>query len=204
MSECPVSEVRPILACLGGSADSDFPLLLVVGREYNGTGGVEPYVGHYCFTESPRSTFWNRAYGLVERACQKRGSELKRRVIAANLSPIAFSNALPNPIENEVADKRSLRLAIPEDRVRNHVATLFSLPIAERFKVVILSVGDGEEFRGAREAIEAECKRRDLYLVEIPYLGNQSLSSEKVDDALSKEDEGAICSVVGAFPGLSD
>ena len=63
----PMSEIRPIAACFGDSAKRNHRLILVLGREYNGSGTVSSSVGNYDFAESPKSTFWNCTYALFGR-----------------------------------------------------------------------------------------------------------------------------------------
>lgn len=198
-------EVRPIAACLGDSAKADFRLVLVLGREYNGSGSLSPQVvGRYCFLESPRSAFWNRTYSLISRACPDT-VDFKAGCIAAELSPVVFSNVRPQPIPNERPGehKQSIRSSIPESEVRDHVRALFGLPITQRFGVVILSVGDGLEFASAEDQVEVECAGRGLPLIKLPYLGSRA-SNNTVDAALDQEQANVLCSVVPEFVSAQD
>ena len=193
-----MSEIRPVAACLGDSADADFPLVLVLGREYNGSGSLRPHVGRYCFSESPHSAFWNRTYSLLSRACQVTG--FKSLCLKSGLSPVVFSNLMPQPIPNELpaVQKSRIRSGIPESQVRSHIQSLFGLPIARRFQAVLLSVGDHPAFTSAIERVQAECADRELPLIEVPYLGSR-IGNDVVDAALDRHGAVALCSVVDAF-----
>ena len=104
-------EVHPCVAYYGNTEKKAFPLLLVLGREYNGTGRVVSTIGQYNFSESRGSTFWNRTYGLVARAYPE-ASHLKQRCIGLDLSPLVFSNVSPQPILNRVNAKHAIRAGI--------------------------------------------------------------------------------------------
>ena len=194
-----MAETRPLAACLGDSAAADFPLVLVLGREYNGSGGLRRQVGCYSFTESSGSTFWNRTYSLISRKCHA-ASDFKARCIAADLSPVVFANVLPRPIPNELSArrKRVVRLSLPEVEVRNHVRMIFDLLVAGRLAAVVMSVGDGPEFTAAKDQVRAECRTRALPLIELPYLGSR-VANEVVDAALDRKQAEILCSVVAAF-----
>ena len=64
-----------------------FPLLLVFGREYNGTGSVAPVVQEYPFTKLRGPTFWNRTFRLIARAYPEE-ADLKQLFIDLNSSPL--------------------------------------------------------------------------------------------------------------------
>ncbi len=190
-------EVRPCVAYYGNTEKGAFPLLLVFGREYNGTGCVVSTVGQYDFSESRGSTFWNRAYGLIARACPEAG-HLKQRCIDLDLSPLVFSNVSPQPILNRVNAKHAIRAEISPKLISDHLLQVFAQPILERVQVVLLSIGTVSSFADARDLVKSKCRARNLHFINLPYLASRS-SNRDVDTALSDEGRTVIRRVIAQF-----
>ena len=174
-----------------------FPLLLSFGREYNGSGSVEPTIGKYDFRESRGSTFWNRNYTLIDRACPER-AHLKQRCIGIASSPLLFSNVFPLAIPNQVNAKDAIRAGISRSRISDHLRQVFGLPIIKRVQVVLLSVGSIPNFSLVHDLVTSQCHSQNMHLITLPYLGSRS-SNRNVDEALSHEDRSAIRRVMSQF-----
>lgn len=197
---------RPAVACLGTTASSTFPLILVIGREYNrddpisdGDGRVSKEVGIYNFNDSSaRCYFWNRAYRFLERNC-KSGHDLKRRAINASQSPVLFSNVLPTSIPTGIASKRDKRRSIPEKDITAHLEGVLSLPIATRVKVVLLSVGIDPVFSHGSDVIRRlACQETDRKLIELPYFASRC-RNEALDNALESKGREVLENVLRSF-----
>ena len=178
---------QPAISCLGNSDTKDFPLVLVFGREFNNKteNRVVNKVGTYSFSRSPHSLFWNRTYRFIERVCPCDG--LKALCIKSNLSPVLFSNVLPNPIPNAQTsqEKSKRRRAASESDIRFYLEEMFKLPILDRVRFVVLSGVKDQRFYGkATDLILGEFKRRQVTITELPYLGSR-MKNEIIDDSLS-------------------
>lgn len=174
-----------------------FPILLTFGREYNGTGSVVPTIGKYDFGESRGSTFWNRTYTLIARACPEM-AHLKQRCIGLDSSPLVFSNVFPKSIPNQVTTKDAIRADISRSLISDHLRQVFALPIIQRVQVVLLSVGPVPNFPFVRDLVTSQCRSRNVHLINLPYLGARS-SNRGVDEALSDDDRSAIRRIVSQF-----
>ena len=196
--------MQPTIACLGFTAERDFPLLLVFGREYNNDGSVANFLGEYSFDESPRSHFWNRTYKFIERNCEM-ASKFKMTCITERASPVLFSNVLPKPIPTQLSDatKKKIRLAIFQEEIGEYIDGIFSLPIVDRVRLAVLSGVEGESVFGySTNRIHRACGMRGIDVVSLPYFGSRSLNA-KIDDALSKSNRKAMCSVINSFYNAS-
>lgn len=193
-------EDRPIVACLGSTEENSFPLLLVFGREYNGEGTVSLRVGTYDFTESPRSTFWNRTYRFLERNCVS-GSQLKARCVAGRSSPVIFANVFPKPIPNCFSGraKRAIRESVSFEVLSGHLGSIFCLALMKRVKAVILSLGQDSQFSPAAECVRQLCAVARQPLVELPYFGSH-VRVPVFDSVLTDAQRQPLCSVLASFP----
>jgi hypothetical protein len=192
----PMSDIRPCVACFGNTEANLFPLLLILGRESNGTGSVVQAVGRYDFTESPGSAFWNRTYGLISRTCPE-AVHLKRRCIKLIASPLIFANVSPQPIPSGVIPKGAIRARILPNIVE-HLRQIFTLPIIERVRVVFLSVGPAIHFSSARDLVTSQCRSRNVHLVKLPYLGSRA-NNRIVDAAVSNADRVQVQRIISHF-----
>ena len=188
--------------CLGESDKKSFPLLLFFGREYDCTESpVEIELGTYNFQDSPRSSFWNRAYGLVERICER--DDFKDSCIRLNASPILFSNVSPRPIPNEKTDpkKRQIRAEITDDDIRDYIEGIFKMPIIKRVRLVVISVEKEKKvFERFTRPVKRECERQDITVIETPgYIARQSMSTDEIDGQLSESERDMIRSVIEEF-----
>jgi hypothetical protein len=191
---------QPAVSCLGASAEARFPLVLLFGREYNNEpDNVVRGPGQYCFRCSPRSLFWNRAYGLVSRLCGR--DDFKATCIARDQAPIAFSNVLPRPIRNErsTPEKNRIRRGMEPAALADHIGGIFSMEtLIARVSLVILSGADGQEFRQGTELIRAACGRRTIPMAGIAYLGSRR-RSEAIEATVTADDRQRLCAIVAAF-----
>ena len=189
------------LLCFGDSENSDFPLLLFFGREYNNhiDNRIAIRLGHYCFKESPRSAFWNRSYSLIARNCE-RGS-FKNFCVRSNQSPVLFSNALPKPIPTKLSqrEKRKIREGVSRDEIVRYVDGLFSIPIISRVRIAVLSGLDDQSCFGvAAQQIQEQCNKRQIITSELPYLGSRK-DNASIDSKLLKQHQVEICRSVTEF-----
>ena len=174
---------HPCLLSYGGTDASDLPLVLIVGREPNGTGPVSLSWGHYDFqkrldgTSRAGSPFWDCAYGLLGTASSPSIDTKSFKVVAAarGVSPILFADALPQGIDNAVRDKTSLRLAIPAATIADHVAGVFShASFIDRVKLVLLS-GFDDSLARSGALYEAESQRRGIAVQRVPFFAGQNV-----------------------------
>ena len=207
MSNQHSSEAHIILY-LGKTLELHFPLILILGREYNSRsinnakGDVINKVDKYDFHKSPKSTFWNRAYGFVGRCY---GEAIKSHCRNKEASPIIFSNLLPHAIENVIPPpkKNRLRMQIPEQSISSHVENMFNQHIINRVRIAVLSGIENESIYGrATSKIITKCKERKIPYFEMPYLGNR-LSNEQIDRNVSQADKVRIRNIVKSFYEVS-
>jgi hypothetical protein len=97
-------EVHHCIAYSGKTEARSFPLVLILGREYNSSGPLIPDIGQYDFTQSRGGSFWNRAYTLIARACPGSG-RLKNRCSDLDSSPLVFANVSLRSIPNQLNAK---------------------------------------------------------------------------------------------------
>ena len=187
----------PCISYLGSTDQSSFPLILVIGREYNGTGSASSRIGQYCFDKSPKSLFWNRAYGVIGRATDDNGL-LKSQCRREASSPIIFSNLLPISIRNSSKSKLAARKTVTEVMLRKHLTSVFNQEMVKRAEVVILSCGQDAVFEYGKALVRSHCQKTKKKLIELPYLGSRLCNSE-IDGGLSKEQIASIRRVVQRF-----
>ena len=207
MSNQHSSEAHVILY-LGKTLELRFPLILILGREYNsssinnGKGDVIYKVADYDFNKSRHSTFWNRAYGFVGRCY---GEAIKRHCRNKEASPIIFSNSLPHAIKDVISTpkKDRLRMQIPEQSISSHVENMFNQHIINRVRIVVLSgIGDNSIYGKATSKIITKCKERKIPYFAMEYLASR-LSNEKIDGSVSQADKERIRNIVKSFYEVS-
>lgn len=207
MSNQHSSEAHIILY-LGKTLELHFPLILILGREYNsssinnGKGDVIYKVDEYDFNKSRYSIFWNRAYGFVGRCY---GEAIKWHCRNKEASPIIFSNSLPHAIENVISTpkKNRLRMQIPEQYISSHVENMFNQHIINRVRIAVLSGIENESIYGrATSKIITKCKERKIPYFEMEYLGSRK-SNEQIDRSVSQADKERIRNIVKSFYEVS-
>lgn len=164
-------------ACLigyGSTHESDLPLVLVVGREPNGSSPVTPDWGTYDFRKSPNCAFWNVAYGVLGAAATPTmsTSAVKRLAVEKDASPIIIADAMPQSIDNAVRNKAQVRDAITDAAIAQHVENVFAHErFIARVRLVLLSGLDARFARSVR-VYEDKCraiqdKTANTYVFEI-------------------------------------
>ncbi|MGD9933429.1 MAG: hypothetical protein AB7T37_06895 [Dehalococcoidia bacterium] len=195
------SPKHPSLLVYGDTEKLSFPLMLILGREFNGVGDVVRRVGQYNWSESPRSLFWNTTYRLIAQVAGfSEGMALKDFCSTRRSSPIALSNALPAAIPDgaTASQKSRLRKAIPESLIHEHASFVLAGALGTRVKLVLLSGADGPDFGAASAVFEEECTRRGLPLATIPYLASrQPFATYR--GALGESDAILVRDIVRAF-----
>ena len=180
----------PCVSYLGDTNQLRFPLVLFIGREYNGTGTASSWVGQYCFEKSPKSLFWNRAYCLIDRVMIENKS-LKNECRRTISSPIIFSNLLPISIPNSSRSKLTARKTITDVALNQHLENVFNQEIVRRVEIVIISCGKDKVFARGTTLVRSHCIIRKKKLIELPYLGSR-LSNADIDAHLSREQTASI------------
>ena len=191
------SQHAPCVSYFGNTDTLAFPLILIVGREYNGMGPVSHQAGRYDFTSSPRSLFWNRAYGLIDRITSE-GPTLKDNCKSFRASPIIFSNVLPTAIEASVKNKWSARQKITESAIDRHIASVFQQTLIERVETVILACGPEKVFEYGSKLFRDHCEITRTPIVPLPYLGSR-LRNQEFDGLVSESDAKVIRHAVECF-----
>lgn len=160
-----------------------YPLVLIFGREGNNEGPMRDVMGWYDFALSPRSLFWNTSYGVVARMMGVgSAAALKELCQSRRGSPVVFSNVSPLPLKDLATGKGDLRRGV-EEQVQGNIDTVFNLMdrhrLVARTALVILSVGPNFELRETGlTAIQSQCSRRSIPLLETPYFASRATSSE--------------------------
>ena len=180
---------HPCLLSYGTTDKSDLPLILVVGREPNGTSAVGSGWGTYDFYEKipgnrrAGSPFWDGAYGVMGTASTPSidTKGFKALVAARGLSPIIFADALPHGIDNAVRKKAAQRLALSTADIEAHVASVFShKTFINRVRIVLLS-GLGEGFERSSRIYEDESRRRNIPFQHLPFFAGQNIPQIRND-----------------------
>ncbi|WP_426415333.1 hypothetical protein [Aestuariirhabdus sp. LZHN29] len=186
------------VVAFGETEQFDFPLIMVFGRESNGSNKVIPGVSIYDETVSSRSTFWNRSLTFIQR-CASSKLHLRRECIKRNAGPVLFTNAIPHPILNAESDKDCIRAAVDSASIEEHILSVFNLDIAKRVKVVVFSTGPGEKFDVARNKVKEFCLDKGIVLIDVPYFATQGGPNAVIDQSISVEQKEFIKSVIDAY-----
>lgn len=196
-----MTETLPIdysVVAVGDTEREPFPLILVIGRESNGTAKMLPGVSIYDEAVSSGSAFWNRAYGFVQRLSRWEG-HFRQSCVEARMSPIIFSNALPNPIPNSIQNKDSLRAAVQKDEIRSHLSGVFGLNVADRIGAVVFSTGKTAVYEFSRAEVKQVCSERSIPFIEVPYFATQGLPNTALDESIGPKDAAIIRGIVNEF-----
>lgn len=189
-------------ACLISYADThqtDIPLVLVVGREPNGSSPVTPDWGTYDFRKSPNCAFWNIAYGLLGSAATPalNAGGVKRLAVEKTASPIIIADAMPQSIDNAVRNKTAQRDAISDAAIEQHVANIFAHDhLIKRVKIVLLSGLDARFLRSAR-IFEEKCRELNLPVQRLPFF--YGTNAPKIRAAITDETRQHLSEVASAF-----
>lgn len=161
-------------ACLisyASTHETDIPLVLVVGREPNGSSPVTPDWGTYDFREWPNCAFWNVAYGVLGSAASPalNTGAVKRLAVEKAASPIIIADAMPQSIDNAVRNKAAQRDVISDAAIEQHVENIFAHDqLIKRVKIVLLSGLDARFARSSR-IFEEKCRSLNIPLQSLPF-----------------------------------
>lgn len=200
-----MTEMLPVdyaVVAVGYTERERFPLILVIGRENNGSAKIVPGVGIYDETVSSGSAFWNRAYGFVQRLTRWQG-HFRQRCVEAKMSPIIFTNALPKPIPNAMKNKDSLRATVQKDEIRFHLSGVFGLAVADRVAAVVFSTGNSPAYEFPRAEVKKACSERGIPFIELPYFATQGLPNVVLDESIRPKDVAVLQSIVDEFKEYS-
>lgn len=110
-----------------------------------------------------------------------------------------FSNVLPRPIPNAVADQSRHRRGLDSAEVAGHLDHVFSLlPLISRVGLVILSGVDGTDFEHGTTVIRDHCARRGIPATAMPYLGSRG-SDETIEAGFTEPGRERLREVIAAF-----
>ncbi|MGX2032126.1 MULTISPECIES: hypothetical protein [Methylocaldum] len=196
-----MTEILPIdyaVVAVGRTEQEQFPLILVFGRENNGSAEIIPGISLYDETVSSGSAFWNRAYGFIQRLTDWKG-HFRQSCVEAEMSPILFTNALPKPIPNALQNKDSLRAAVQENEILSHVSGIFGLNVASRVGAVIFSTGKSAVYEFSRTEVKKACSAKNIPFIEAPYFATQGLPNAVLDQSIEYKDSAIIRSIVNEF-----
>jgi len=189
---------HPLLSVFEHTEQQNFPLILVVGREPNGNTKMERFVGHYDFRQYPRCGFWNTSYGMVAHIMGLPTWQLKQYCVERHGSPIVYTDALPQCIENAEGNKWPARWAIEPKDIARHVTNIFSFPhLIDRVRLVVLSGLEHEVFATSRTLIMESCGKHTLPVVCLPFF--HGMNARKIRAGLSGDNCQLIREIVGSF-----
>lgn len=189
---------HPALIGFDQTFERDFPLIMAVGREPSSDEEAVYGLGHYDFRSSPNCGFWNISYGMVAAAVGLKTYDLKRLCVAQRSSPLIYADASPITIKNAVADKATLRAAVPDEAVAGHVAHIFSHEaVIQRVGVVLLSGLKAPGFRRSVAYFQAACDARGIPCVEVPFF--YGTNAPKIRDAIDQATSVRIQTIMRSF-----
>lgn len=186
------------VVAVGRTEQEQFPLILIFGRESNGSAEIIPGISLYDETVSSGSAFWNRAYGFIQRITDWKGN-FRQSCIEAEMSPIIFTNALPRPIPNALQNKDLLRADVQENEILRHVSGIFGLNIASRVSAVIFSTGTSAVYEFSRTEVKKVCSKKNIPFIEVPYFATQGRPNGVLDQSIECKDAATIRSIVNEF-----
>ena len=193
-----IDETDFSVVAFGETERKDFPLILVFGRESNGSNKVVPGISIYDETVSSGSAFWNRSLKFVQR-CSESSKHLRDESVQRKSGPVIFTNAFPHPILNSVQNKDSIRSSLGDQTVSEHINNVFSLDIINRVRLVIFSTGPKEMFRYSRGVVHSLCKLKSIKFVEVPYFANPYVNNQELDESIKIEEKKAIKTIVDEY-----
>lgn len=192
---------HPIIYALGETENTQFPLILTIGREPNYDDKLINVVGQMDIDEfrSMSGGVWVTAYTQIAKQYfgpTGTSSKLKTLCFEKNASPILFSNAFPMSIPNEVPGKAELRKKLIA-QIPGHIETLFSNPLIARTRLVIQHGTDTT----APSLLAQDCIKKKCVEIGIPYVSSPFFyngNSVSIQQALSPF-KGEISDVIEAF-----
>lgn len=178
------------------SVEADYPLVLVLGREYNGDGDglVDQGVSIYDPVASSGAKFWNSAMRFVVRCGTKDAQENIDKWRESGHAPVIFSNVFPIEVPNaDDAGKGARRSGCTDDQIESHLQGVFKLPISRRVKVVVISVDHNFQppFGNAIGIARKVCRDHNIPSVVAPYFGAR-YSSRLIDEEFRKDDSNRL------------
>lgn len=194
---------HPCLLSYGDTDGSDIPLILVVGREPNGSGAVDSGWGRYDFRDVPKCGLWNVAYGIMGTASAPSvdTKTFKSLVESKGVSPLIIADAMPQSIEDRIRNKDLLRSAHSDGAIMEHVANVFSHEaFMSRVRCVLLS-GLGASFLLSVRQYEERLVARGIPFQHVPFFTPTNVP--KIREAISTDTWRILASVaseLAAYP----
>lgn len=164
---------HPLIVVYDNTQKTNFPLILVVGREPNNNVPFDDSVGNYDFEGKPRCkcNFWNTAYKVVADTNGINVRELKDYCKINKSSILAFTDLSPRPIKMREKNKDKQRSQILDKEYEQHILKIFSKSeIISRIRLIILSGVDKPEFSYALKTFKTVCRKYQKLFLEIPFL----------------------------------
>ena len=162
------------------------PLILIFGREPNTKRPIGNFIETYDFKSAPNCGFWNSSYSLVAR---KTGFVSTRRLKDAcftkQSSPIAYADALPFGLSNDVLRKSERRKRLEPRAISSHVNNIFShCDVIDRVSLILLSGLDAPEFQTAvriiDEHIQVIQRRRILEAITVRFFTSYNALANRI------------------------
>lgn len=186
------------VVAFGETERAEFPLILIFGRESNGSNTVVPGISIYDETVSSGSSFWNRAITFLKRSANSPGN-LRDVCIKRNTGPVLFTNIFPHPIPNSVKNKDLIRSSISLETINEHISSVFNLDVVKRVRVVIFSTGPAAHFIAPKDIVKSYCKNMGIGFIEVPYFANPRVTNMALDGSIVSAEKSSIKEVVEEY-----
>ena len=164
---------HPLIVEYENTLKSQFPLILVFGREPNNNIPYKNLVGKYDFDKDSHSAFWNMSYKFIGKQNNLSTSQLKEECRERKSSIICITNCMPKPILNKIKNKNSKRRDISPEEIKKHIQNIFSKPIIKRVKIIVLSGVNKKIFFPATNLIKKLSNKKNIRIIEVPYFASR-------------------------------
>lgn len=161
---------HPLISGYGKTFETDFPLILVVGREPNTELSCNKSLGNFDFIKWPRCAFWNTAFSILGRSNNITISEVKKLFKEFDSSPLVFTDALPFGIKNHISNKFEVRKNVNEDVFLNQVEDIFHRQeIIQRTSLILLSGLQNRLYKPFKLALKEKAAQDLIRVAELPF-----------------------------------
>lgn len=191
-----MAKMHPLILYYSKTLESDFPLILVIGREPNTVEDISGDPGPYDFQKKPLCGFWNTSYGMLARvASDQKNSvstkELKNQCAKTKGSPLIYADSLPHGLPNAEKKKKEKRQLIPKQTIIEHISKIFNhKAIISRTRVVIMSGLKDSCFLTPAREIDRQCSDKSLELIEVPFFNG--VNTKSIMNSLSQSNRSTL------------
>lgn len=177
---------HPLILAHSQTYDRKFPLILVVGREPNNSSVSNGEIGLYDFVKHSRCAFWNVAFSIFGKINGLQCKETKNEFLRRKASPILFTDAIPQGIENTVSKKHDLRNAHLKSTTE-HVDAIFKHnDVINRVSLVLLTGLNDPMYYEFKKEIEKRLLEFEIPVKEVPFF--YPTNTPKILDCLTVGD----------------